>query len=171
MTTANWHLMVNHFPIVGSVLALLVILAAFIWKSEVIRRVAFGLVIITAISGIASMQTGDNAEHSLDDLGLDHHMIHEHEEAAEATAITLNVLGLISIAGLVFSVKGKKWSTHASVVVLLGLGALQYINFKTGHSGGLIRHPEIQNATDLQNAQQEQSEGHGEEEHEEGEHH
>jgi uncharacterized membrane protein len=144
MNEAHIHLLLNHFPIITPILAVLVLIAGFILKSEIIKRVAFALFIFGAIITFPSMATGEGAEEIVEELGnISEKIIHQHEEKAETFAILSYLLGLLSIVGLWASIKGKTFSTMLNYVVLIFSVVTLYFAQQTGTSGGEIRHTEI----------------------------
>ena len=101
MNDAHLHMVVNHFPIIGLILGLGILLFGVVLKNKSLINTAYGLFIVAAIFAIASMSTGEGAEELVEEMpNVGKRIIHEHEEIAEKLAIVLYVLGAISIAGL-----------------------------------------------------------------------
>jgi uncharacterized membrane protein len=144
MNDAHLHMMVNHFPIVGTILGLGILIAGLIFKNNTIKNTAYCLFIVAAVFAFASMNTGEGAEEIAEKLpNVTDKIIHEHEEMAEKLALALYALGLISIVGL--SMNTKKHS-KANLVSFLALtiGAVGvFLAQQTGTTGGEIRHTEI----------------------------
>ena len=69
MNGVHIHLVVNHFPIITPILALLILIAGFIFKSQIVKRVAFALFIFGSLFTFAAMATGDGAEDFAEELG------------------------------------------------------------------------------------------------------
>jgi uncharacterized membrane protein len=113
-------------------------------KSEVIKRAAYSIFILAAASALFAMLSGEGAEEVIEGLsGVDEQFISAHEETAEAFAISLYLLGALSIVGLWANWK-QKWFSNTILLsaILLSLAVLFYAK-QTGTSGGEIRHPEI----------------------------
>lgn len=145
MNDAHFHLTVNHLPIIIPGIALLVLLGGFIFKSEIVKRTSFVLFIIGALSTFVAFSSGEGAEEVMEQLGADHHLIHEHEEAAETFALFSHALGLLSIIALWTNWKHKKISNILAIIVITFAGTLLYFARITGTTGGAISHPEIRN--------------------------
>jgi uncharacterized membrane protein len=122
MNDAHLHLVVNHFPIIGTIFGLGILIAGLIFKNQTLKNTAFVLFIIAAAFGFASMNTGEGAEEIAEKLpGVTDQLIETHEELAETFSLFLYATGLV-------------------VAV--------YFAQQTGTSGGEIRHTEIRaNAT------------------------
>ncbi|MPT34477.1 MAG: hypothetical protein E2604_05170, partial [Flavobacterium sp.] len=84
MNGAHWHLVVNHLPIVFPIAGLVVILTGLISKSEAVKRTAYLIFIIGALSALAAMATGDGAEEVAEKITVvSKEYIESHEETAE----------------------------------------------------------------------------------------
>lgn len=93
MNDAHLHMVVNHFPIVGTIVAIGILIAGLLNKNQSIINTAYVLFIIGAVFGILSMNTGEGAEELVEDMpGIGWKIIHEHEELAEKMALLLDVL-------------------------------------------------------------------------------
>lgn len=143
MNDAHFHLVVNHLPIIIPGIAALVLLGGFIVKSEIVKRTAYILFILGAVSTFIALNSGEAAEEIVEQMGVSHDLIHEHEEAAEKFALISHVLGLLAIAGLWSNYKRKKFSNAIGIAALLVSIALMYFGRITGTTGGEIMHREI----------------------------
>jgi uncharacterized membrane protein len=144
MNDAHLHLLVNHFPIIGLFFGFFILLFGILKKNDTLKLTAYTDFIFCMIMGKISMMTGDNAEHSVEDMaGFSHDYIHEHEEAAELFMKPLYVLGLVSILGLIFTIKKRKNEKFVSICALLIAAICLFISKDVGTSGGEIRHTEI----------------------------
>jgi uncharacterized membrane protein len=160
MNDAHFHLTVNHLPIIIPGIALLVLLGGFIFKSEIVKRTAYFLFIIGALSTFVAFSSGEGAEEVMEKIGADHHMIHEHEEAAETFALFSHALGILSLLGLWANWKRKKFSNAAAIIVILVAAAALYFGRVTGTTGGEISHPEIRNDNAGTSATEEEHDDH-----------
>ncbi|MBX9808012.1 MAG: hypothetical protein K2X95_09470 [Flavobacteriaceae bacterium] len=144
MNDAHLHLVVNHFPIIGTILGLGILITGIILKNNSVKSTAYVLFIVAAIFAAFSMGTGEGAEELVEDMpSVGKQIIHEHEEMAEKLAIILYVLGAISLAGLYLNFKKHAKAQLVSIAALvLALGATFLVQ-QTGTTGGEIRHTEI----------------------------
>ncbi|MFM2368088.1 MAG: hypothetical protein RL619_384 [Bacteroidota bacterium] len=144
MNDAHLHMVVNHFPIIGTILGLGILITGIILKNNSVKNTAYALFIVATLFTLASMATGDGAERLVEDMpNIGKKIIHEHEEIAEKLALVLDLLGVISILGIVLNVKkhskAKFISFVAVIIAILGV----YLTTLVGTSGGEIRHTEI----------------------------
>jgi uncharacterized membrane protein len=146
MNDAHLHLVVNHFPIIGTIFGFGILVAGLLLKNNSVKNTAYVLFIIAAVFGFLSITTGEGAEEMVEDFpGIGKAIIHEHEEVAEKLALVLYALALTSVFGIYTNLKNK---TKANVVSYIALGiALIAVYFaqQTGTTGGEIRHTEIRN--------------------------
>ncbi len=140
------HLLVNHIPIIGTALGLLVVVASLIFKNPIVKTTGMVVYIVSALTIYPSNFTGEAAEESVEQIaGVSHDQIHQHEEAAEL-ALTLTSLALVFAALHMFN-RPKSESVQRFVLVAYIVAALAATgqSIKTGHEGGLIRRPELGN--------------------------
>ncbi|ESU24906.1 hypothetical protein FEDK69T_04600 [Flavobacterium enshiense DK69] len=160
-------MLVNHFPIIGTIFGVGILIAGAIFKNNSVKNTAYILFVITSFFGFASMSTGEGAEEIAEKLpSVSHKIIHEHEEIAEKLALFLYVLGTISLIGLYLNIK-KHAKANFVTYIAIGFGfSVIYLAQKTGTTGGEIRHTEIrENATGNVDSAQEIGEEHHEENH------
>lgn len=149
MNDAHLHMVVNHFPIIGAILGLGVLIAGMILKNRSIKNTAYVLFIVAAVFAAFSMGTGDGAEEMVEDMpNIGKQIIHEHEEIAEKFAVVMYLLGFCSLLGIYFDYKNHtKAKLVAAVTLIIAIVAVALSSF-VGTSGGEIRHTEIRaNAT------------------------
>lgn len=144
MNIAHLHMVVNHFPIIGTILGLGILIAGIILKNNTVKNTAYVLFAVAAIFAAFSMGTGEGAEKLIENMpSVGKQVIHEHEEMAEKLAVILYILGLISLAGLYLNYKKytqAKLVSYAALVIAIGA---VFLAQRTGTTGGEIRHTEI----------------------------
>ena len=144
MNDAHLHMVVNHFPIIGTILGLGILITGIILKNNTVKSTAYVLFVIAAIFAAFSMGTGEGAEELVEDMpSVGKQIIHEHEEMAEKLAIVLYALGVISLAGLFLNYKKNAKAQLVSYVALIIAIAGVFFAQQTGTTGGEIRHTEI----------------------------
>lgn len=153
MTDAHLHLVVNHFPIIGTILGFGILLAGIFLKNNTVKNVTYVLFIVAAIFAAFSMGTGEGAEEAVEEMpNIGKQIIHEHEEMAEKLAIVLYVLGVISLLGLYTNFKNHTKSKLVSYLALIIAAVGIFLAQQVGTTGGEIRHTEIR--TNVTNAEQ-----------------
>ena len=144
MNDAHLHMVVNHFPIIGTIFGLGILITGLLLNHKAIKNVAYSLFIVAAVFAFFSMNTGEGAEEIVEDMpSVGKKIIHEHEEIAEKLALVLYLLGAVSIAGMYLNFKNhskaKLVSFVAITIAVIGIFLAQQV----GTSGGEIRHTEI----------------------------
>ena len=143
MNDAHLHMVFNHFPIIGLFFGIGILAYGIIKKQAILVNTAYVMFIVCMIMAKATMMTGEGAEEIVEELGISHDLIHEHEEIAETFMKVLYALGILSILGLVANVKKhEKASIFSYVVIILAIGSA-VLSKNVGTSGGEIRHTEI----------------------------
>ena len=144
MNDAHLHMIVNHFPIIGTIFGLGILISGMILKNNSVKNTAYVLFIVAAIFAAFSMGTGEGAEELVEDMPtVGKQIIHEHEEMAEKLAVVLYVLGIISLGGLILSYLKNAKTTMLSYVALVVAVVGVFFAQQTGTTGGEIRHTEI----------------------------
>ena len=152
MNDAHLHLVVNHFPIIGTILGLGILVSGIVIKNNPIKNTAYVVFSVVAIFAFLSMATGEGAEEIVEDMpNIGKLIIHEHEEMAEKLASVLYVLAGISLVGLYLNfkkhAKANLVSYFAFVIALVAV----FFGKQTGTTGGEVRHTEIR--ANIQKAQ------------------
>lgn len=155
MNQAHLHMVFNHFPIIGLFFGTGILAYGIIKKQTILVNTAYVIFIFCMITAKATMMTGEGAEEIVEELGISHDIIHQHEEIAEKFMIVLYGLGLLSILGLFANTKKYPKATVVSYLVLLVAIGSVVLSKYVGTSGGEIRHTEIRdNANKVQEINQ-----------------
>lgn len=141
---AQFHLLVNHLPVVGFVIAVFALLAASILRSMEVKRFVLMLTVIVGLSSLPALWTGEPAEEVIEHLsGVDKALIHEHEEVAELATILALITAAVAAGALFLQVrKPESLKTTIPAALILSLATVAVMG-KAAHEGGKIRHPEI----------------------------
>ncbi|MDY6898633.1 MAG: hypothetical protein SWZ49_11230 [Cyanobacteriota bacterium] len=145
--TFNWahvHLLLNHFPIVGAIFGLLLLVYAMAKDSKELNLAAYWLFIIIALLTIPTYFSGKQAAGIVLDLNnVSEAFVHEHRNIAEWAFITLEITGAFALMGLLISKRPRKtpnWLTTIFVIfVIISTGLVSW----AGLQGGIIRHTEV----------------------------
>ena len=142
MNVVHIHLLMNHFPVIGSIFALILFAGTFYRKSVSLRFALW----FTAGLGAAALVvylTGEPAADSVEKLvGIAENNVDRHEEAAELATIVAGSLGALALIALVFFRRREipRWIGGAGLVGMILLSAAMGW---TANLGGRIRHSEI----------------------------
>lgn len=150
MNLAHLHLLLNHFPIIGSALAVPLLLIAA-WRTREWSAVLAPVVVlgIAGLSAVGANLTGEPAEELIEDRpGISERWTHEHEERADV-ATGFAVVGALGAGGLLYLASRKGETPRVAVGGLLALTlATNGVMAWTGLAGGRIHHPELRPAGD-----------------------
>ncbi len=150
MNDAHFHLIVNHLPIVGILIGILVLISAFIVKKSEVKLTAFGIFIFSAIASAFAFYTGEGAEEIVENItGISETLIHNHEEYAESFFALTLVLGAFSLIGFWTELKNYRVAKYVSILILIIALADGLMAKYVGTSGGEIRHSEIRTNSGL----------------------
>lgn len=145
MNTAHWHLLLNHLPIVGTIIGTLILVAGFIFKNNsTIKQTALGVFVFSALCAIPAYLTGEGAEEVVEKLpGVTENIIESHEDLGKIFLIVVGTLGMLSLVTF-FSerFKSKAASVLYVAILITALGTSVFAK-QVGTSGGEIRHTEI----------------------------
>ena len=150
MSTVHLHLFLNHIPVVGSLLAVVLFAAAYFLKEIVSTKFALAFTAAIAVVAVIVYFTGGAAEDAVEKLaGVTERAIENHEEAAEVTTVAMGILGGLSALALLW-VRSRRAPRWLALTGLVGSIAVSGLMAWTANLGGQIRHTEIQSTTSNQ---------------------
>ncbi len=149
MNLAHLHLLINHLPVFGSLLGMIVLIHGMWTKNGQTKIAAYNLFILSAIGAGIAFMTGEPAEEAVEKIaGVAESAIEQHEDFAMFSLISFILLGLLAIFGLFITLKQSNFMRPVATIILI----VSLISFvlvaRTGYLGGLIRHTEITDSTD-----------------------
>jgi hypothetical protein len=143
MNPARIHLLANHAPLFCALFACLLLAYALARRHAAYERLAYVLLIAAALAAPVVFFSGHGAEDRVEGLlGVSESRIHAHEEAGEAAAVGLVLLGILAGSQFLlgwFPERGR-WRARGAVATLIGAALLSGWLAWTSHLGGLIRH-------------------------------
>ncbi|WP_461099477.1 PWWP domain-containing protein [Spirosoma luteolum] len=143
MNDAHWHLLVNHIPIIGGLLATLILGFGLLRRSAPIIQLALGLLVCMSLGTVLTNLTGDEAEHYLRSIrALDEARFHQHEDASTLASIAMYLTGVAALLDLVWA-RARRLPWLPAVVFALAL-LTSGLMANVGRLGGLIMHKELQ---------------------------
>ena len=143
MNTVHLHLLLNHLPVVGTVIGTLLLAVALLRRSDELGRISLGLFGLLGVIALGVYLTGEPAEDAVEKLpGVSHALLDRHQDAALVATIVLGVIGAAALASLLLYRRRAlpRW------VTVLGFGAALAASATmayTANLGGQIRHTEI----------------------------
>ncbi len=143
MNPAHLHLLLNHIPLPGILLGLALLLVALSRNNDELKKLSCCVFLLIALLAVPVYLTGEGAEEIVEHLpGVEHELIEEHEESALVSLVAIEVLGLLSLAGLIrFRGPGELPHWFVTTCLLLSIVVAGMVAW-TSNLGGRIRHSE-----------------------------
>lgn len=145
MNLAHIHLLINHFPTIGTIIALGLFLAALVSNSADLKRASLVMFFIISLITIPTYMSGNAAEEMLRGrAGVSFAAIEAHRNAAQLAVVFMELTGVVSWFGLwKFRRQSNFGSGILPAVLLLSVITLGVVGYAANIGGG-IRHPEIE---------------------------
>ena len=150
MNLAHAHILLNHVPIIGTLMTLGLFLVSLVANRKDLTQASLALFSLIALLAIPTYMSGNAAEDVIKEFpGVSMDLIETHQGAAMLAFVFMEITGAISLAGLwqfSRSTKNPRDSRPGRLnlsgvllfaIITAGLMAV------TGNTGGEIRHPEI----------------------------
>lgn len=145
MNSSEIHLALTHVPVILSLTGLAILAISWLAKNDTLTKTALYIFIVAGLVAVPVYLTGEPTEELVENIpGISEPAISTHEETAEVSFIIAGVLALLSIAALV-AYRSSIARFIRMAMVPLGLVAAAAM-VQTAHTGGLIRHTEINTA-------------------------
>ena len=144
MNLAHLHLLLNHFPIIGTVIGLGLFLVSLVGKNDGLKRASLIVFSGMALLAIPTFFSGAGAQGAIKGApGVSEALIERHEGAAMLALLFMEITGALALAGL--------WQLHrTSKPARWNLSAVLFFSILTvglmtrvGTTGSEISHPEI----------------------------
>jgi hypothetical protein len=114
--------MLNQIPVLGMAFGLALVRLALLRKSEELKRITLGFLIVIALLAIPAYLTGEPAEELVENLpGVSKASIEQHEEAAQVAFTGVLIVGAATLGGLVFFRRGRIPNWLSVIVLALSL--------------------------------------------------
>lgn len=143
MNYEHLHLLLNHFPIIGSFIGAGLLLASFFGKNDDLRRSSYVVFIGIALLTIPAFLTGFAAAQMLHGGAVSDALVRRHEGSALLSIWFMMITGSLALIGLWKSQSTghpPRWNVTAMLIFsLLTVGLIS----RTGYTAGGIRHTEV----------------------------
>jgi uncharacterized membrane protein len=152
MDATHLHLVLSHFPIIGTIIGIGILAYGQIFKNIEIQKVALTTFILMAILTIPVFVTGEEAEETVEHIaGISEQLIENHEELAEKAIWLMGLLGVLSLISFYAIIKKLSFAKTTTLITLVVSLATFGLFAQVGNLGGQIRHSEIR--TESNNSQ------------------
>lgn len=144
MNLAHVHLMLTHFPVVGSVIVALLLALALHRRSDELGRASLLLAAIIGAVSVVVYVTGEPAEELVERLpGVSEAITERHADDALVATIVVAALGALSLAVLAMH-RGRRALSRRTMGAALALALVACVAMGyTAFLGGQVRHTEI----------------------------
>jgi len=144
MYATHFHLMLMHFPVVGIIIGIGILIYGLVIKNDMVKKIALTIFIIMGIFTIPIYFTGEWSKLIIEKLpGISDDFIKSHEAMSIKTIFLTGILLLLSIISLITI---KKQSAFANTIIIITLLVSIFTSgffVKAANLGGKIRHSEI----------------------------
>lgn len=166
MDATHLHLVLTHFPIIGTLLGVGILGYGQFSKNDDIKKVALVTFVLMAILTIPVFLTGEDAEETVEHIaGVSEQLIKNHEELAEKAIWLMGLLGVLALVSLFAIIKKLSFAKTLVLVTLITSVVTFGLFAQVGNLGGVIRHSEIR--TDGSNNQVESNDHQSDKTHDE----
>jgi len=146
MNFPHLHLLLNHFPIIGTTVGLGLFLISLVGENEDLRRASLIIFAAMALLAIPTFFSGTGAQGAIKKLpGVSEALIERHQGAAMLALLFMEITGALSLLGLwklQETSRPARWNWSLSAVLILSIITVGLMA-RVGTTGGDIRHPEI----------------------------
>jgi len=153
---AHVHLLLNHWPIIGTFIGLALLVVSLATRSKDIRQASYGVFAFMALVAIPTYLSGNAAADATKNLNLPASLVDSHEGAALMALIFMGITGMFALYGLWTFRQNPEGSSPQSsrclaAVLILAIATSVFMSV-AGNTGGNIRHPEVVAAQDTPSA-------------------
>ena len=141
---AHIHLLVNHFPILGSIFVLMLFLIALIFKQGFLQKLSLWFLAGIALFTAVAYASGGGTKRAVRELPqVSETMMRAHEQVARYGLVMMFLAGIVSLGGILLYSKRPTLPLYLRITVLLILFVSVAVLTYVGFLGGQIMHPEI----------------------------
>ena len=143
MNAVHLHLLLNHLPVVGTVLGMFFVAFALMRRDGVLAKASLGFLALVGVFSVAVYLTGEPAQEAVEKLpGFSERLVDRHEDAALIATILTGVIGSFALVALVFY-RRRPLPRLLTALMLVGAFGTAATMAYTANLGGQIRHSEI----------------------------
>ncbi len=144
MDALHLHLALTHFPIIGTLIGIVVLAYGIIIKNDLVKKIALVMFVVMAVATIPVFLSGEEAEETVEHIaGIPEAVIEAHEELAETAIWFMGLLGVLSLVTFAGMIKNQSFANSLTLATLVLSLITAGIFLKLGNLGGQIRHAEI----------------------------
>jgi len=147
MDFPHLHLLLNHFPIIGTMLGVGLFLTSIVVKNRDLQISSLVVFVAMALLTIPAFITGVGAQEKIvADGGISNELIQRHEGSAELSVWFMEITGALAVIALWQFVRRRTPARSNTFAILIFSVLTVGLMARTGNTGGEIRHLEIRSA-------------------------
>ena len=144
MNLVHVHLLLNHFPVVGTIIGVGLFLGAILANSVDLKRASLLVLLGIALLSIPVYMSGNAAQQAIQNLpGVSEQLIVQHENAALLAYVFMEITGAAAWFGLWRFRRASQFGRGTLLVIFLLSATTMALMANASNIGGQIRHPEI----------------------------
>jgi len=148
MDATHIHLILTHFPIVGTIIGTGILTYGYFSKRNDVIKAALLTFVLMALVTIPVYLTGEDSEESVEHLaGVSERLIENHEELAEKAILFMGLLAVLSSISFLAVLRQFSFAKTITLITLIVSLVTFGIFAQVGNLGGQIRHSEIRTST------------------------
>ncbi|MBK9248294.1 MAG: hypothetical protein IPM69_09350 [Ignavibacteria bacterium] len=106
MDTSHIHLFLNHFPIIGTLIATLILAWGILQKNHAVKMLAAALLVAMALIAIPVYLTGEQAEKQIEHLpDFVESIVESHEDASMITLIIMELTAAAALCSFIIGLR------------------------------------------------------------------
>jgi uncharacterized membrane protein len=144
MNLVHIHLLLNHFPVIGTLIGVILFVGSLVGKSDDLKKASLLIFVGIALLSIPVYMSGNAAQQAIKDLpGASQTLISEHQDAALLAYVFMEIAGAVAWFGLWRFRRTSQYGRGTLSVILLLSIITVVLMANAANVGGAIRHPEI----------------------------
>jgi hypothetical protein len=144
MNLVHLHLLLNHFPIIGTIIGLGLFMGSLLGRNADLKRASLIIFAFVALLTLPAFFSGVGAQRAIrKDPGISAALIERHEGAAMLAIFFMLITGALALIALWRQGQGSSAARWPSDLILAFSILTVVLMARVGTTGGDIRHPEI----------------------------
>ena len=137
------HLLLNHFPIIGTLIGLTIFLVGLCLKNSVLKQTSYWTFALIALIALVTYYSGTQAAQAVEELpNVTDAVIHRHKAIAGWGLVGLEIAGALGLLGIWYFRREKGPSWFMPTFLVAAIAATTLMSW-AGLHGGTIRHTEV----------------------------
>lgn len=142
MNLPHLHLLLNHVPTVGTLIAVALLVMSLLRRNDGLKRISLELFCVIGLLTLPAYLSGLASQAGLEELGASAELIQRHHDAAFQASILMLATGFVAWLGLWRARRGVPSALNVPAVLVLSVVTVVLMG-RAATMGGEIRHPEI----------------------------